>query len=387
MSTLTEKILFVDDDENILVSLKRQLRKKANIFTALNGKEGLELIKSEGPFAVVVSDMRMPMMNGAAFLTEVKELSPNSVRILLTGQADLESAIEAVNRGQIFRFLTKPCPPAVMAEALVSAINNHRLINAEKELLEKTLFGTVKVLTEILSMTNPTIFSQGVRVKQYVTFLINKLDLADNWDLQIAAMLSSLGYINISEKVLDKLLTGTPLSVEEEIARAESQQMIMGLLRNIPRFDSVAKMLETEDSDFRLRTMVRHLNEEDRCRLGRHIIKLARYVDQQVNSGKSLESVIKRLISNPRPFDATVVNALVGLADDNNDKVMYLKVSQLTTGMVLDEDILTPNDMVLLSKGHEITEPLLLKLIHFNEGSGVKEPIKVLINLPEDEVV
>jgi len=94
---MTDTILCVDDEANILEGLKRHLHKRFVLETALSGAAGLELLDRQGPFAVVVSDMRMPGMNGAQFLALVRERAPDSVRIILTGQADLEAAIAAVN--------------------------------------------------------------------------------------------------------------------------------------------------------------------------------------------------------------------------------------------------------------------------------------------------
>ena len=108
---MTDTILCVDDDANLLEGLKRQLRKQFTLETALSGEAGLVVVKEDGPFAVVVSDMRMPGMNGARFLAQVRAMAPDTVRILLTGQTDIQDAIVAVNEGHIFRFLTKPCPP------------------------------------------------------------------------------------------------------------------------------------------------------------------------------------------------------------------------------------------------------------------------------------
>lgn len=142
--SIPEKILFVDDEEDILNSFKRQLRKKANISVATSGQEALDLIDSEGEFAVIVSDMRMPIMDGAEFLEKSKIKSPNSIRILLTGQTDLTSAISAVNKGQIFRFLSKPCPQEVMQDTLKNAIRQYRLINTEKDLLQNTVKGSIE---------------------------------------------------------------------------------------------------------------------------------------------------------------------------------------------------------------------------------------------------
>lgn len=117
-----EKILFVDDEPSVLDGFQRLLRREFDVSTALGGYQALALIKSSGPFAVIISDMRMPEMNGAEFLARVREKAPDSVRMLLTGHADLDTAIEAVNRGNIYKFLTKPCDKAHLVDAIESGL-------------------------------------------------------------------------------------------------------------------------------------------------------------------------------------------------------------------------------------------------------------------------
>src|SRR5579872_5364165 len=102
-------ILCVDDEPRVLDGLTRVLRRDFVVSTALSGADGLALLSQGGPFAVVMSDMRMPVMDGATFLQNVRQTSPDSTRVLLTGQTEIESAIAAINRGNIFRFLLKPC--------------------------------------------------------------------------------------------------------------------------------------------------------------------------------------------------------------------------------------------------------------------------------------
>jgi DNA-binding NtrC family response regulator len=122
---MQEKILFVDDDANILAAYKRNLRKQFDILTAPSGEEGLSLLQAEGPFAVVLSDLRMPGMDGFEFLSRVKERSPDSLCIMLTGHAELQSSLRAVNEGYIFRFLTKPCKMDILATAIRSGLSQY----------------------------------------------------------------------------------------------------------------------------------------------------------------------------------------------------------------------------------------------------------------------
>ena len=123
---MKDKILLVDDDAMILAGLKRQLRSQFRIETALSGEEALEIIDEKGPFAVVVSDYYMPGMNGIDFLCRVKKVDPDTVRMMLTGSADMSTAIAAVNEGSIFQFHPKPCPAEKLGEAIKSGIYKYR---------------------------------------------------------------------------------------------------------------------------------------------------------------------------------------------------------------------------------------------------------------------
>ena len=114
---MTEKILFVDDETNVLESIARQLRKRFSLSTAVGGQEALRIMKEQGPFAVIVSICGCPRMDGVQLLERVKELYPDTVRMMLTGNADQGTAIEAVNKGQIFKFLNKPSSTAVLVPA------------------------------------------------------------------------------------------------------------------------------------------------------------------------------------------------------------------------------------------------------------------------------
>ena len=123
---MTEKILLVDDEQYVLDALKITLRRKFDLYIAHGGAEGLELIERDGPFAVVVSDYKMPGMNGVEFLERLRELAPDCVRVMLTGHGDLNAAIAAINQGEIFRFLTKPCPTSVLCEVLSDGLAKYR---------------------------------------------------------------------------------------------------------------------------------------------------------------------------------------------------------------------------------------------------------------------
>lgn len=133
---MADQILFVDDDECVLDAYERMLHKQFQVSKARGGPGGLATIQVFGPFAVVISDMRMPGMNGAEFLAQVRQMAPRTMRMLLTGHKDIDAAIEAVNEGRIFRYLTKPCRKDELVNAIEMAVAEYHAISAEKEVLK-----------------------------------------------------------------------------------------------------------------------------------------------------------------------------------------------------------------------------------------------------------
>ena len=146
-----DRILIVDDDANLLQAMRRQLFDTFDVTTAEGGEAALDLIGDETPFAVVLSDMRMPGLDGVEFLKRFRERSKHTVRMMLTGNADQQTAVDAVNEGHIFRFLKKPCPEATLRAAIDAGIEQYRLVIAERELLSKTVAGTVKGIKRVYS--------------------------------------------------------------------------------------------------------------------------------------------------------------------------------------------------------------------------------------------
>lgn len=137
VKSVAEKILFVDDEPQVLEGYQRLLRNDFTVGTAAGGHMGLAIMHSSGPYGVIISDMQMPGMNGVEFLAQASKKAPDSARILLTGHADFEAAVEAVNRGNIFRFLTKPCKKQVLVDAIESGLVQYRAAVHQRELAKK----------------------------------------------------------------------------------------------------------------------------------------------------------------------------------------------------------------------------------------------------------
>jgi FixJ family two-component response regulator len=168
------KVLFVDDEESILQGYRRILHSEFCVATATGGDQGMAAIRTSGPFAVVVSDMRMPGMNGAQFLAKVHEKAPDSVRILLTGYSDLDAVISAVNEGNIFRYLTKPCEKTTLLAALHSGVAQYNEIMANKDLVKKaqlvrsSLDWDAHDIGQGSDVTTPSVLPDSAAAREYM---------------------------------------------------------------------------------------------------------------------------------------------------------------------------------------------------------------------------
>lgn len=367
---MNEKILFVDDESNILDTFRRGLRKRFVLETAPGGKEGLEKLRESGPFAVVVSDLKMPKMDGVQFLSLVREASPTTVRIMLTGHADLDAAIAAVNEGHVFRFLTKPCAAETLIKALEAGLEQYRLITAEKELLRGTLRGSIKVLVEILSLVNPEAFGRSERIKRMAVATATALGLPNIWRLELAAMLSQIGCVSIPEDILSKKYSGRPLGPEEEQIYGMHASIAVKLLENIPRMEEINAVIAHQGDVF---------SADGSQPVGARILKLALDFDDLEQAGLSRDQAIAEMRDHQERYDPDVQTAF--------ERAVYLEegfvprrvpLRELAPGMILGADVKTVSGMLLLAKGQELSPLVLDRLLRLSATYGVREPLLVL---------
>lgn len=371
---MNENILFVDDEPAVLEGYKRVLLKEFQLRTATSGQEALAAVANSGPYAVVVSDLRMPNMDGVRFLSRIGTVSPNTVRVMLTGNADLQDAIGAVNEGRIFRFLTKPCETDVLKKALTTCLVQYRLITAEKELLESTLMGTIKVLADALSLANPAAFSRAVRIRRYVQHLVAQLGLDNPWQYEVAAMLSQLGCITLSPEVIEAAYCGKELSREEQTAFDMHPSVARNLLRNIPRLDCIAWIIGQQ----RFGAAVPNAQVPPGMRIGVDILRHAIAFDDLKIKGHSDTEALLKLRNDPQ-FDPRIVLALESpRPETSNMDLKAVRISDLSTGMILQEDIRTKVDVLLAGRGQEVTYPLIVRLHSFHQRRDIPDQVLVL---------
>jgi CheY-like chemotaxis protein len=361
-------MLCVDDEPQVLEGLTLVLRRSFQVHTANGGAEALALLAGGMRPAVIMSDMRMPGMNGAAFLAAARDQSPDAVRLLLTGQADMDSAISAINDGGIFRFLSKPCPPPALLSAALAAAEQHRLITAEKELLEQTLLGSIQALTDILAITSPQLFGRATRVKKLVLDLQEAAGIEPRWQLKAACMLSQIGSVALPPDVATKLATGRGLDARETQMVENARGQSLRLIANIPRLEGVIALLEgsaTRWSDLTHAT----IDPDPTLIRDAQLLRAATAFDARETAGDPAGNAIAAMRAIQGKFDPAAIDAIQVLRLGTVSRpVRQYKLRELVPGMILTEDVHLPNGPLLLSRGHEITPLLLARLGNFGNA-------------------
>jgi CheY-like chemotaxis protein len=378
---MSESVLFVDDERSVLEGIQRTLHNRVKVHTATSAAEGLKLVREAGPFALVVSDMRMPVTNGAQFLKQVRELAPDTVRFILSGQADLQSTIASVNESQIHRFLCKPCPANQLLAAVEEGLKQYRLITAEKVLLEQTLSGAIKMLIEILGMLSPAASCRAGRLQRYVVDLAAALKLPDRWQWSLGAFVSQIGCVMLPPEILAKVESAQALN-DEERHLYESHPTIAGkLLASIPRLDDVAAIVTVQFGPWSFAEKPGDIGQWDIRSAGQLLLRTSIEFDRLLMLGSKSLAAVDALQSMKPGFPPAVLNALRNLkaTEKGTIAVRQVSVRELAPGMILDQDLVSPKGIRLVPAGQEVTRTLMVKLASIAEGVGVAEPFRVRV--------
>jgi response regulator RpfG family c-di-GMP phosphodiesterase len=375
MSAALSKVLIVDDEPFVLDAIQRQHGRRYALEAARGAAAALELVRTKGPFAVVVSDYNMPQMDGVTFLARMHEVAPQTMRVLLTGRADMRLAVEAVNRGAIFRFATKPCATEEFVAMVDAAVEQHRLLVAEHDLLEQTLAGSVRVLADVLGLVSPDAFGRAARARELVKAVAAKLCPTNAWEVETAALLSQVGLVAVPSDVLSTFLRNGTLSPSERAVVERAPEVAATLLEQVPRMGAVAQIVRHQRRRFDESAPGKEVP------LGARILSAALAYDELLHRGANEKAAIAELRDRRGCHDPLVLDALAGLpARGAGAQRVTLAVCQLVVEMVLDQDVLHREGAVLVPRGQEVTPAILARLRSHAELGMVQEPIRVLLH-------
>ncbi len=405
-------LLCVDDEKQILAALKRLFRPLPyRVLSASSGEEGLAVLAQE-TVHVVISDMRMPQMDGAAFLEQVAEIWPQTVRLLLTGYADLGSAVDAVNKGRIYAYLSKPWDDNELALTVRRAVEQQSLEalvqrqNEELKLLNEQLEDKVRARTEELRQTMGFLEKANESLKkQYVTSvkvfanlmeiregdvatpssghsrhvaeqarqlaLRMELEKADVQDILFAALLHDIGKIALPDTLLGR--TYKEMSVGERLQFEKHPLVGQAALIGMAHLQGAAVLIRSHHERFDGAGYPDKLHS-DQIPLGARILAVVNDYDALLTgdfSGLRYSPQEARdflLDEGRRRYDPAVVKHFIALLDDaagdqiDDHDELCLKSNALKNGMVLTQDLITKEGVMLLSKGHLLDGGLIGKI-------------------------
>ena len=373
---MNNRILLVDDEVNILNSYKRTLKNKFTFDVARSGAEALELIINN-KYAVIITDMQMPIMNGLELLQEIKLKTPNTVRMMLTGNADQKTAIDALNIGDIFRFINKPCANKDLAIAIETGIKQYNLIIAEKVLLNKTLKGTINVLAEVLAVVNPEIFAHVTQIKKYMLNLAQELDMPLTWSFVPMIQLSQLGCIMFPDKGLMQTQQVT-LSLEQRRMIEQHPFLAADLIKKIPRMKNIARTILYQEKCFNGEGIPKDDVKGEQIPFGARMLKIVLDFLRLKKSGSSASQACIQLEKQSQLYDPKILAAFQKSANvfiTNTQELVSL--TDLTDDMVIQENLTTKTGLLVALKGQKISEPLLRIISHCIKNGALEGNIIV----------
>jgi response regulator RpfG family c-di-GMP phosphodiesterase len=381
---MNAEILCVDDDPDILAGFQRSLRKDFKIDTAVGGAAALAMIRGHTPYAVVVADMQMPAMNGVEFLMELERAAPDTIRMMLTGNADQKTARDAVNQGHIFRFLTKPCPHEELVHSLQAGLKQYRLVTAERDVLERTLNGSARMLSDILATHDADSFGKSQKLRQYMRAFADHLQLKQTWDLELAAMLSHIGRVTIPQAVLEKSRAGRPLAAPETEMLARVPQIGHNLLSHIPRLESVAAVILYQNKNFDGTGFPLDNMAGENIPIGARILRVLQDVLVYEAADASKARALENMARFPGRYDPRVLEAVAAVFDIRLEQpapaeaqTRPVGIKELRLGWTLATAARTRDGVLIVPAGAQISPMLMEKLRNFAELGDLEEPMLV----------
>ncbi|ABC21496.1 HD domain-containing phosphohydrolase [Rhodospirillum rubrum] len=382
---MSDTVLIIDDDANLLSAMKRQLRGRFAVTTAQSGEEALGLLGAGEAPAVVLCDMRMGGMNGVETLRKVRDLAPDTVRMMLTGNADTQTAIDAINEGNIFRFFSKPCTPQVLEAGLEAAVAQYRLVTAERDLLEKTLSGSIRVLMDMLALTYPRGYARAARLRGWVRKMTRDNNMPHRWQLDIASMLAPLGLVALPEAVLAKLHRREPLSDEERAMVERSPEAARNVINHIPRLQGVAEIVYLQNRGFDGSGFPPEGPSGVDIPFDSRLLRILNDLGDVVGDSVPLAGHFAELEANARWYDGALlrkVRLCLEAPAGKGIKPAFRKLSTdtLIAGMVVSDDVVGEGGRLLLAALTPVSEAHIERLRNLARLRVIADAIPIIVD-------
>lgn len=381
-----QKILLVDDDPNVLSAYQRRLRKRFDIETALCSEEGVTAVNFLGPFAVIVSDMQMPRENGAEFLAKIQKTSPDSVRIMLTGNADQQTAIDAVNQGGVFRFLNKPCPAEELEAAIQTGITEYERRIELRKSSAVNVDALVETLASVCSAFNPMVGLRQNRLKSSLNEYATPA-LRENQQLgTVLAIASQFGSGQVPPQLFAKFARGEELTPQESKQWSEQYVVAAEMIENVPHLTFVKEVLDQLGGAPRDDSEEQSEKQLEEVQLLAELLKASIQFDLSCFEAERETLQVLEEIKARGEYSETAKGLIEAwVAQRDQRRLIEVEVDSLVDGMKLVEEIATTSGTVLVPKGIEVSPLMRAKLQKYVASNQVQTTVKALIPMSQME--
>lgn len=378
------KLLFVDDDPLFLTVAEAAFRDRFTVASASSAAGALERLEREGPFAVMVADRSMPGMNGVELLERSRKLAPDMVRIMITGDADRQAAIDAINRGQVFYFLTKPCAADALAEAVEAAVNGYRLAAAKRRIADDGPRATVALLATVLGTVAPEALGRGQRLADSMRAFAPHLGGDSDEAMESAALLSQLGYASVPPSMLRRVATGATLAPAEEALLSRVPQFGHDLLADLPALRAVARLILYQEKHFDGTGFPEDEVKGEAIPLGARALKILKGRLDLENDGVVKRRAFDAMAARHGSYDPALLEKCFAVLPEflvsalSKDRPVFkLRVPALKAGQILVSDATARDGSTLIQAGTRLTEAIIHGLQRQAELLQVNEPLLV----------
>jgi len=384
MSSQRPNLLLVDDDPSVLSATQRRLGEYYDVEIACGGEQGLEVLANSPPFPVIISDMEMPGMDGIQFIQAARRDSPNSIYLMMTGNQDQATASRAMNEGGVFRFLTKPCSFEEIHSTIEAALRQYNLVNAEKQLLQKTLIGAIDAIVDIFETMIPNGMIRSSSIQKIVRELLHELQLPAKWEFVLSSRLALIGYGLVSKSYQDASTQQPSHECDDLLLLTNACLTSARILQRIPRLSTPATIIQQAPDS--VGYIPKDLNTEaEVIQLGATVLRVALEWENSQRLALSPTASVLDLRRKMPHLPEVVIEALdkIQLEHVAPPKIMEIPIPALKSGMVLRDDIFTQEGNILIGKGRRLTASLIEKLTAQLDGKNNLKQKFVTVVLPE----
>jgi putative two-component system response regulator len=373
------KILIVDDTPENIQILMETLKSDYKIVAAVNGQKALELAEKHPVPDLILLDIMMPGMNGYEVCSRLKAQKATSKIpvIFVTAMGDVDDEARGFSLGAV-DYITKPITPGIVRARVKTHLGLKNAQQKLQALLNETLSGSIRVLIDILSLARPVAFKRSSQIRNLVKEMAERLGLNDIWRYELAALLSQIGCITMSNETLKKVNAGKELTDEEERTYLEYPVRGAEMISHIPNLETVADIISGFMDDPGTENEFAP-DAGDGVLIGRQLLRIAADYIHLTNSGETSQSVISRMNARYESYDADIVNVLRQILGLSEPKKSAIRVGaeQLAPGMILDQDVYS-KDGSLLAVTETVLSPTVAKLLNeYGRTGQIENPVRV----------